>query len=144
MPSADSSHGFDDYFQKATGCKPFPFQRKFADARALPKLIHVILRAADMRASAAAERNTPQNIQRIANDQAEGDNDTHELERSNPQMAKPARERTGAHPPQPDSAPGCLEHDVGGGTGGPTDAGGGTRPPESATRNIETSLGVIS
>ena len=66
MPSADSSHGFDDYFQKATGCKPFPFQRKFADARALPTLIHAILHAADMRASAEAAGNARQNMNGLA------------------------------------------------------------------------------
>ena len=35
------SSGFDEFFKKATGRSPFPFQRRFAEAASLPQLVHV-------------------------------------------------------------------------------------------------------
>lgn len=37
--SADAK--FDEGFQAATGCKPFPCQRRFAGCRELPQLVNV-------------------------------------------------------------------------------------------------------
>lgn len=32
---------FDQWFQRATGCRPFPYQRRFAEAAELPQLVNV-------------------------------------------------------------------------------------------------------
>lgn len=74
----------------------------------------------------------------------EADNAAHGLEASDRALARAPAGGAGPYPPRPDSAERGREHGVRGGTGGPADAGDGTRPPHGATRYIETSLGVLA
>ena len=95
-----------------------------------------ILRAVDRWASRGAET--------VAIAGITSDSSSHEMARGDLPVAQSAGNGTGEDPPEPDSAPGGAEHDVRGRTGGPADAGGGTRPPDSATRHVETTLGRLS
>lgn len=97
--------------------------------------LEMLVRVADWRASRKEQ---------VEAQESEDDNARHGLERSHQAVAQPARGGTGADSPPAHSAPGCVEHGPGGGAGGPGDAGTGTRPPHSATRHIETSLGIVS
>lgn len=72
------------------------------------------------------------------------DNAGHGLERSNQTLAQPSRGRAGADSPPENSAAGGAEHGPGRGAGGSGAAGTGTRVPHSATRHIDTTLGLIS
>lgn len=96
--------------------------------------LEALLRAADQRAS----RNT------VADPLLEADNAPHELERSNSDLADPASGGTPAQAPSGDSQPRGTFHGDGGGAGGRSLHSGTTRPPRSATRYVETQLGIVS
>ena len=66
------------------------------------------------------------------------------LEADHRALASAAERGTGPHPPQPDSPERGPEHGFRGRAGGPSDAGGGARPPWGAERTIETRFGVMT
>jgi len=74
----------------------------------------------------------------------EADNAAHGLETSNRTLARPHARGAGPDSPGQLAAEGGAEHGVRGRAGGPAHAGAGTRPPRSATRYLNTALGVLS
>jgi CRISPR-associated endonuclease/helicase Cas3 len=105
-----------------------PFQLSWHEA---------LVRIADWRASRKEQ-------QALETDQDEQDNYAHGLETSDRALASIAPGGAGETALAPDSAQRGGEHGVRGRTGGARDVGGGTHPPDSATRHIETSLGILS
>jgi CRISPR-associated endonuclease/helicase Cas3 len=96
--------------------------------------LEAILRAADQRASRLT----------IADPLLEADNEQHELERSHPTLARTVSGGTQAASSAGDSPPrGPLDGD-GRRAGGRELHPGTTRPPHSATRYVETQLGILS
>jgi CRISPR-associated endonuclease/helicase Cas3 len=75
---------------------------------------------------------------------AQDDNHAYGLETSARTLASVAAGRAGAAASPQDPAERGREHGVRGGAGGVADAGSGTRPPKSATRHVETRLGILS
>lgn len=93
-----------------------------------------IMRAADQRAS----RKT------VADIILEGYNEQHELERNNSALAGSARGGAQAASSASDPPPRGPIHGDGGRTGGGELHTGTSRPPHSATRYVETQLGILS
>lgn len=78
-------------------------------------------------------------------DNAQGQNNgAHELDPGHPPMAAAHAGGAAADPPPQSAAQGGAQHGFRGRAGGPADAGSRTRPPHSATRHLDTTLGVLS
>jgi len=75
---------------------------------------------------------------------AKADNATHGLETRNRALANPPAGGAGPDSHGAPAAEGGAEHGVRGRAGGPAHPGAGTRPPRSATRYLNTALGVLS
>ena len=75
---------------------------------------------------------------------APADNVDHGLEKNDPTLARVTAGGTGATSPPPHSTERSGEHGIRGRAGGSTDVGSGTRPPQHATRYVETRLGTLS
>lgn len=96
--------------------------------------LEALLRAADQRASRAP----------VADPLLDVENAAHGLETSHRELA-PAEPRGASTPTlATHSAQRGAEHGLRGRAGQPADAGGGTRPPSHATRQVETARGVLS
>lgn len=96
--------------------------------------LEALLRAADQRATRRP----------LADPLLANDNNHHGLERKHSPLAKPASERTPPSSPQSDSASRRPLDGDGRGTGGREPDSGTTRSPHSATRYLNTRLGVLS
>ena len=96
--------------------------------------LEAILRAADQRASR----------QMLTDKLLEEDHAEHELETDHRTLAQPVGEGTQTPPPPGDSPPRRQLHGDGGRTGGRSLDSGTTRPPYSATRYVDTPLGILS
>lgn len=96
--------------------------------------LEALLRAADQRASRIT----------VADPVLEADNGGYELERSDTTVARPASGGAQTAPPAGDSASRGPLHGDGRGTRGREHHPGTTRPPHSATRYLETQLGILS
>ncbi len=94
-----------------------------------------LVRIADWRASRAEQLETAAIYP---------DNPPYGLETNYSTLAGAAPAGAGAAPPQPHSAERGGEHGLRGRTGEPANAGGGTRPPQHATRFVESRLGILS
>ena len=97
--------------------------------------LETLVRLADWRAS-AAEQLEPVD--------GRGHNVPHELDRSDQALAQPAPSGTKAAGTGESAAQGGAQHGFRGRAGGSSDAGSRTRPPDSATRYVDTTLGVLS
>ncbi|MBI2960113.1 MAG: Fic family protein [Betaproteobacteria bacterium] len=89
---------------------------------------------------------SPANEARVRLERAadEADNESYELEGGDRALACAVAGGASAPPPQPHSPERGREHGLRGGAGGPSDAAGGTRPPNGAMRTVETRFGVIA
>jgi CRISPR-associated endonuclease/helicase Cas3 len=96
--------------------------------------LEALLRAADQRASR----------RRVADPLLGADNERHGLERSNSALAGAVPGGAQAASPAGDSPPRGPLHGDGRGAGGRALHSGTTRPPHSATRYVETQLGILS
>ena len=99
--------------------------------------LEALLRAADQRASQQKIRDTL--LQEQENNDAR-----RALDRSRQTLAQPSGGGAPTPPPGGDSTPRRQLHGDGGRTGGGGLDSGTTRPPHSATRYIETSVGILS
>ena len=99
--------------------------------------LEAILRAADQRAS-------KQTITDELLKEQENDDDRHPLERGRGLLAQPAAGGASAPPPEGDSPPRRQLHGHGGRAGGRGPDPGTTRSAHSATRYVETSVGILS
>ena len=75
---------------------------------------------------------------------AQTHNDSHELDRRHSPLAHPLPGGAAPDPIQAPAAQSGAQHGLRRGAGGSADAGTGTRPPHSATRHLETTLGILS
>ena len=100
----------------------------------MPRWIEMLLGRARRRAEKARVESSPRGA----------DNPAHGVETDDRALAQPSAAGAGAHPARADSAQRDREHGVRGRTGEPGGDGGGTRAPRSATRYVETRLGVLS
>jgi CRISPR-associated endonuclease/helicase Cas3 len=96
--------------------------------------LEALLRAADQRASRLT----------VADAVLEANNAQHDLARSDSEMASTVAGGAQAAPFAGDSPPRSPIHGDGGGASGRTLHPGTTRPPHSATRYLETELGILS
>ena len=97
--------------------------------------LETLLRVADWRASREEQ---------LEAERRSADNEKHELDSSHTPLAQAPAGGTTPDTPRPPAAQGGAEHGIRRRTGGPTDAGTGTRPPHAATRHLKTTLGVLS
>jgi CRISPR-associated endonuclease/helicase Cas3 len=97
--------------------------------------LETLVRLADWRASRAEQ---------LADDDGGRNNGAHELDHGHPRMAAAHPAAATADSPAQPAAQGGAQHGFRGGAGGPADAGSRTRPPRSATRYLDTTLGVLS
>lgn len=96
--------------------------------------LEALLRAADQRASRAP----------IGDPLLESENADYGLETSRRELAPAEPGRAPSPSMAADSAQRGAEHGLRRGAGQPGDTGGGTRPPSSATRHVETARGILS
>ncbi len=99
--------------------------------------LEALVRIADWRASRAEQ-------QALEAEESPPDNGPHGLETNNRTLACTTAQGTSQTAPTPHSVERGGEHGVRGRAGGLSDAGGGTRPPQHATRYIETRLGILT
>ena len=102
--------------------------------------LETLLRTADQRASDSSKQDITDRFLQTQ----ENENVRHSLDRGDRTLAQPA----GGGTPSPSSggdSPSCSQfHGHGGRTGGRGLDSGTTRPPHSATRYVETSIGILS
>lgn len=72
------------------------------------------------------------------------DNASHGLETNHPALASSAAAGASETSPPPHSAERSGEHGIRARAGGSADVGSGTRPPQHATRYVDTRLGILS
>ncbi|MGH8644133.1 MAG: CRISPR-associated endonuclease Cas3'' [Gammaproteobacteria bacterium] len=99
--------------------------------------LEVLVRIADWRASRKEQ-------QALEAEQTPPDNAFHGLEANHRKLASLAARGTSQTPPTPDPIERGREHGVRGRAGGSSGVGGGTRPPQHATRLVETRLGILT
>ncbi|MBA2591818.1 MAG: type I-U CRISPR-associated protein Csx17 [Pseudomonadota bacterium] len=99
--------------------------------------MEALVRIADSRASRKEQ-------QALEVEQTPSDNASHGLETSHRTLASLAARGTSQTPPTPDPIERGGEHGVRGRAGGSPGVGGGTRPPQHATRLVETRLGILT
>lgn len=80
----------------------------------------------------------------VADSLPETHNAAHELETSDTGLAQSAGSGEALHPLAENSARRGGEHGLRAGAGEPHHAGSGTRPPDHATRHVETLLGILT
>lgn len=97
--------------------------------------LETLVRLADWRASRAEQ---------LADDDAGRNNDAHGLDLGHSPVAAAHAGAAAAGPSAQSAGQGGAQHGLRGRTGGPADAGSRTRPPDSATRYLDTTLGVLS
>lgn len=97
--------------------------------------LETLVRLADWRASREEQ---------LAKDEGAQKNAAHELDHGHPTVATAHPRAAAADSMPPAAAQGGAQHGLRGGAGGPADAGSRTRPPHSATRHLDTALGVLS
>lgn len=72
------------------------------------------------------------------------DNRFHELETEHRTLAQPPSARAGTDPPGTPAQEGGAKHGLRRRAGGRAHVGEGTRPPDAATRYVDTALGILS
>lgn len=97
--------------------------------------LETLVRLADWRASREEQ---------LASDDGARKNAAHELDHGRSPVAIADPGAAAADSPPPTAAQGGAQHGLRGRAGGPADAGSRTRPPHSATRHLDTALGVLS
>ena len=97
--------------------------------------LETLVRLADWRASAAEQLEPPGGYPQNA---------AHELDRGHPSLAQPAAGGAAAAGTGEPAAQSGAQYGLRGRAGGSGDAGSRTRPPEAATRYVDTTLGILS